>query len=90
MMPCSPRGNTDAAEGARVFIIYVSTLQRLVSFRPVLLGASAQIPGVGVPASDSLSYSRCHSFLSIAEIVGPENVVVSNVVGMIGTGLRLA
>jgi hypothetical protein len=84
-------GDTGSASGARVFTLFVSTLQRLVTSRPSLLGVSAQMQGVGVPTSDSLSYSHSHSLDSVAEMVATAaSATVSNVVGMIGTEAGLS
>ena len=47
-------GDNGSASGARVFTLFVATLHRLVTSRPSLLGVSAQMQGVGVPASDSI------------------------------------
>ena len=83
--------DTGAASGARVFTLFISTLQRLVTSRPSLLGVSVQMQGVGVPPSDSLSYSHSHSLDSVAEMVATAaSATVSNVVGMIGTEAGLS
>jgi len=83
-------GDTSSASGARVFTLFISTLQRLVTSRPSLLGVSAQMQGVGVPPSDSLSYSHSHSLDSVAGMVATASATVSNVVGMIGTEAGLS
>jgi hypothetical protein len=84
-------GDTGSASGARVFTLFISTLQRLVTSRPSLLGVSAQMQGLGVPSSDSLSYSHSHSLDSVAEMVATAaSATVSNVVGMIGTEAGLS
>ena len=74
-------GDASSASGARVFTIFVATLQRLVTSRPSLHGVSAQMQGVGVPASDSMPYSHGHSLDDIAEMVASAaSVTVSDVV----------
>jgi hypothetical protein len=84
-------GESGTAEGAPVFTVFVSALQRLVTSRPALLGVSAQMQGVGVPPSDSLPYSHSHSLDSVAEMVATAaSATVSNVVGMIGTEAGLS
>jgi hypothetical protein len=45
-------GDTGSASSARVFTILISALKRLVTSRPAMLGVSAQMCGVGVPAGD--------------------------------------
>ena len=70
--------------GARVFPLFVATLQRLITSRPLLPGVSTQVEGVGVPASDSMPYSHSHSLGSVAELVATAAcAAVSNVVGII-------
>src|SRR6267142_873915 len=65
--------------------------QRLVTSRPSLLDVSAQMPGVGIPPSDSLPYSHSHSLVSVAEMVATAaSPTVSSVVGIIGTGTGLS
>ena len=82
-------GNTSSA---RVFTLLISALKRLVTSRPVLLGVSAQMHGVGVPASDSQSHLHSHHSLdSVAEMMATAaSATVSNVVGMIGTEAGLS
>ena len=46
-------GDTGSASSARVFHLLMFTLGRLATPRPVTLGASAQMHGVGVPTSHS-------------------------------------
>jgi len=68
----------------RVVTFFVATSQRLITSRTSLLGVSAQMQGVGVPASDSMPYSHSHTLDSIAEMVATAaSTSVSNVVGMI-------
>ena len=83
-------GDTSSTFGARVFTLLIATLQRLVTSRPSLLGVSAQIQGVGVSASDSMSYSHGQSLDSIAEMVATAGSATVNVVGMIGTEAGLS
>jgi hypothetical protein len=84
-------GDTSSASSARVFTLFVATLQRLVTSRPSLLGISSQMQGVGVPASDSIPYPHSHSLDSVAEMVATAaSATVSNVVGMIGTEAGLS
>ena len=85
-------GDTGNASGARVFTLLISALKRLVTSRPVMLGVSAQMHGVGVPASDSQSHLHSpHSLDSVAEMVATAaSATVSNVVGMIGTEAGLS
>lgn len=85
-------GDTGNASGARVFTLLISALKRLVTSRPVMLGVSAQMHGVGVPASDSQSHIHSpHSLDSVAEMVATAaSATVSNVVGMIGTEAGLS
>ncbi len=84
--------DTSSASSARVFSLLISALKRLVTSRPVLLGVSAQMHGVGVPASDSQSHLHSpHSLDSVAEMVATAaSATVSNVVGMIGTEAGLS
>jgi hypothetical protein len=74
-------GNNGSTPGARVFKLLVATSRGLVTSRPSLLGVSAQIRGVGVSASTSISYYRRQNLDSIAAMVA----TVSNAIGMIGT-----
>jgi hypothetical protein len=85
-------GDTSSASSARVFTLLISALKRLVTSRPVLLGVSAQMHGVGVSASDSQSHIHSHHSLdSVAEMVATAaSATVSNVVGMIGTEAGLS
>jgi hypothetical protein len=85
-------GDTSSASSARVFTLLISALKRLVTSRPVLLGVSAQMHGVGVPVSDSQSHLHSHHSLdSVAEMVATAaSATVSNVVGMIGTEAGLS
>jgi hypothetical protein len=85
-------GDTGSASGARVFALLISSLKCLVTSRPVLLGVSAQMHGVGVPASDSQSHLHSpHSLDSVAEMVATAaSATVSNVVGMIGSEAGLS
>jgi hypothetical protein len=85
-------GDTGNTSSARVFTLLISALKRLVTSRPVLLGVSAQMHGVGVPASDSQSHLHSHHSLdSVAEMVATAaSATVSNVVGMIGTEAGLS
>lgn len=58
----------------------LATLRRLVTSRPSLLGVSAQIQGVGVPAGDSIRNSQSHSLDGVAEmVVTAADATVSNV-----------
>jgi hypothetical protein len=71
--------------------LFVATLQRLITSRPSLLSVSAQMLGVGVPASDSLLYWHSHSLDSVTEMVATAaSATVSNVVGMMGTEAGLS
>jgi len=49
-------GDTGSASGTRVFTLFVPTFQCPVTSHPPLLDISAQMQGVGVPASDSMPY----------------------------------
>jgi hypothetical protein len=84
----------DASSGScpRVFTLLISALKRLVTSRPSLLGISAQMHGVGVPASDSQAHLHSHHSLdTVAEMVATAaSATVSNVVGMIGTEAGLS
>ena len=84
--------DTSSASSARVFSLLISALKRLVTSRPVLLGVSAQMHGVGVHASDSQSHLHSpHSLDSVAEMVATAaSATVSNIVGMIGTEAGLS
>ena len=84
--------DTSSAPGACVFSLLISALKRLVTSRPALLGVSAQMHGVGVPASDSQSHLHSpHSLDSVAEMVATAaSATMSNVVGMIGTEAGLS
>jgi len=85
---------TGSAFGVRVFTLFVATLgnppapRHITSVNgPSLLGVSAQMWGVGVPASDSIPYSHRHGLNSVTKMVGrAASATVANVVGMIGTG----
>jgi len=69
----------------------LTTLQPLGTSCPSLLGISAQIQGVRVPASDSMPYSHSHSLGSVAEMVATAaGATDSNIVGMIGTKAGLS
>ena len=85
-------GDTGNSSRARVFTLLISALKRLVTSRPAMLGVSAQMHGVGVPASDSQSHLHSpHSLDSVAEMVATAaSATVSNVVGMIGTEAGLS
>ena len=79
-------GNNGSTPGARVFKFLVATSQRLVTSRPSLLGVSAQMQGLGVSASTSISYSRRHSLDSVVAMVATATrATVSDAIGMIGT-----
>ena len=66
------RSDTNSASSARVFTkftLVISALKRLVTSRPVLLGVSAHMHGVGVYAGDSQSHLHSHHSLdSVAEM----------------------
>ena len=85
-------GNTSSASSAHVFTLLISALKCLVISRPVLLGVSAQMHGVGVSAGDSQSHLHSHHSLdSVVEIVvTAASATVSNVIGMIGTEAGLS
>jgi protein MON2 len=85
-------GDASNASCPRVFTLLISALKRLVTSRPSLLGISAQMHGVGVPASDSLTHLHSHHSLdTVAEMVATAaSATVSNVVGMIGTEAGLS
>jgi hypothetical protein len=85
-------GDTSSASSTRVFTFVISALKRLVISHPTLFGVSAQMHGVGVPASDSQSHLHSHHSLdSVAEMVTTAvSATVSNVVGMIGTEVGLS
>ncbi|KAF8495992.1 hypothetical protein F5888DRAFT_1907591 [Russula emetica] len=85
-------GDTGSASSARLFTFLISALKFLVTSHPALLGVSAQMHGVGVPASDSQSHLDSHHSLdSVAEMVATAaSATVSNVVGMIGTEAGLS
>jgi len=80
-----------SASGARVFTPFVATLRHLLTSRPLLPGVSTQIPGVGVPASDSMAYSHSHSLDSVAGMVTTAaSAAVSKVIGMTRTEAGLS
>jgi hypothetical protein len=85
-------GDTGGASCPRIFTLLISALKRLVTSRPSLLGISAQMHGVGVPASDSQPHLHGHHSLdSVAEMVATAaSATVSNVVGMMGTEAGLS
>lgn len=84
-------GDTSGGCGARVFTLLISALQRLVTSRPSLLGVSAQMQGVGVPASDTLPHLHSHSLDSVAGMMATAaSATVSNVVGMMGAEAGLS
>ena len=63
-------GDTSSASSARVFTLLISALKRLVTSRPILLGVSAQMHGVGIPVGNSQSRLHSHhSWDSVAEMV---------------------
>lgn len=73
--------DTSSASSVRVFTLLISALKCLVTSRPILLGVSAQMYSVGVPASDSQSHLHSHHSLdSVAEMVATAaSATVSNV-----------
>ena len=78
------------SSSARVFTLLISSLKRLVTSRPALLGVSTQMQGVGVPVND-LPHSSSHSLDSVAGMVATAaSATVSNVVGMMGTEAGLS
>ena len=80
-----------SASGARVFTPFIATLRHLLTSRPLLPGVSTQIPGVGVPASDSMAYPHSHSWDSFAGIVTTAaSAAVSKVIGMTRTDAGLS
>jgi hypothetical protein len=82
---------TGGSGSARVFTLLISSLKRLVTSRPALLGVSVQMQGVGVPANDTLPHSSSHSLDSVAGMVATAaSATVSNVVGMMGTEAGLS
>ena len=84
-------GDTGSAGCARVFTLLISSLQRLVTSRPSLLGVSTQMQGVGIPSSDTLPHLHSHSLDSVAGMVATAaSATMSNVVGMIGTEAGLS
>ena len=62
-------GDTGSASSARVFILLISALKRLVTSCPTLLGVSAQMDGVSIPVGDTQSHHGHHSLDSVAEMV---------------------
>ncbi|KAI0261185.1 hypothetical protein BGY98DRAFT_1104516 [Russula aff. rugulosa BPL654] len=85
--PLATDGWTSGSSSARVFTSLTSALKLLVTLRPTLLGVSAQMPGVGVPASDSRSHLHSHhSSDSVAEML----TMTTSGTGTIGTGAGLS
>jgi hypothetical protein len=79
-------GDSDAGStsGARVFTLFASTLQPLVTSCPLLLGVSSQMRPWVYPRA-----TRCHIRIVIVRtalrmVTTAARVAVSNVVGMIG------
>ena len=71
--------DTGSASGVRVFKLFVTTLQHLVTSRPSLLDVSAQIQGASMPTS-----THSPSLDGIAETVATAaSATVSNVIGTI-------
>jgi hypothetical protein len=89
--PLATDGDTGSASSPRVSTLLIPAFS-LVTSRPVLLGVSAQMHGVGVTASDSQSHiHNHHSVDSVAEMVATAaSATMSNVVGMIGTEAGLS
>ena len=83
-------GDTGSTFGAHVFTLVVATpsapSHRIVCHHSVSLRKYR-----GVSASDSMSYSRCHSLNSVAAmVVTAIRVTASNVIEMIGTEAGLS
>ena len=62
-------GCTSSTSSARVFTSLISVFKLLVTSRPTLLRVSAQMHGVGVPASDSQSHLHNHSSDNVVEML---------------------
>ena len=62
-------GCTSSTSSARVITSLISVFKLLVTSRPTLLRVSAQMHGVGVPASDSQSRLHNHSSDNVVEML---------------------
>jgi len=76
----------DAQEtGSNVFTSLITALKRLATEKPVLLGVSSQMSGVGVLSSGDSNYG--HDVGGVAGMVATAaSATVSGVAGLIGTG----
>lgn len=84
----------DAEEsGSKVFTSLLTSLKRLVTEKPTLLGVSTQMFGVGVPTSSGSEGSPGHG-LDVAGVAGmvanAATATVSVAVGMMGTEAGLS
>jgi hypothetical protein len=81
--------------GSNVFTALITTLKRLVTEKPALLGVSTQIFGVGVQPDNGGNASNSGYGLDVAGMAGmvatAASATVSGVVGMMGStgGLSL-
>ncbi|KAG1769044.1 hypothetical protein EV702DRAFT_707206 [Suillus placidus] len=81
--------------GSKVFSSLIVALKRLVTEKPALLGASAQMMGVGIShAGDSATPSGSNYGLDVGGVAGmvatAASATVSGVVGIIGSGVGLS
>lgn len=82
----------DAEEsGSKVFSSLISSLKRLVTEKPALLGVSSQMMGVGAPSHPESGSSYGLDVGGVAGMVAnaaatAASATVSGVVGMIGAG----
>jgi hypothetical protein len=82
----------DAEEsGSKVFSSLISSLKRLVTEKPALLGVSSQMMGVGAPSHPESGSSYGLDVGGVAGMVATAaSATVSGVVGMIGAGAGLS
>lgn len=86
----------DAEEsGSKVFSSLISSLKRLVTEKPALLGVSSQMMGVGAPSHPESGSSYGLDVGGVAGMVAnaaatAASATVSGVVGMIGAGAGLS
>ena len=81
-------GDTGSSSSARVFALLISAVKHLATSRPNLLGVSAQMHGVGVPASGSRSHRHSHHI--VTEMGTAASATASNVVRIISTEAGLS
>jgi hypothetical protein len=74
--------------GSQVFTPLITSLKRLVTEKPAVLGVGTQMVGVGVSANASDTNSSYG--LDVGGVANMVGATVSGVVGMIGSGAGLS